>query len=646
MTTEQLKILVVDDSAMVRGTIRGELEEGGYKVTEAEDGIDALIQVAVISPPDLVTLDIEMPKLDGFETYRKLRQEHYARFFAGKREGQAPVIFVTGNDTVQDRKRGFDLGAADFIAKPFGKGDILAAVDKMLKPESRLQGLVALVVDDSAVARRIVSGTLRREGLSVIEAEDGAQAFEIMCEKMSEVDIVITDLVMPRMDGIELCKKIRDQQDLPHLPVIFLTAMADQAQLLEVFKAGATDYLVKPFLKEELLARLTVQLERIQLNKRHLRAVNELEELERMKDNLSKICSHDLHAPLAGILKSADLLLKKDYLKADDRKDLTAIKACSKKLDGFINDIIDLDRIKIDRTDTNIEPVSVSETALAGVKAVNHVSTLGEEKPDVSMAETHVESGPGALPSLKILLTEDNPVNIKLAEKLLARAGHSVTVAENGALAVAAVREKPFDLVLMDLEMPEMNGIEATNAIRAWEMEAGGHIPIIALSAHNQEETRERCIDAGMDDYITKPIRPVMLADAIKRQMHAPGQPEDKPADKDEPEETDVFDRNELMKRVDGDEDLLNEILSIFMKDIPGKLEVLKQAVEDNDPTGVGQYAHAIKGASANIAAHRLKNVAAEMEKAGMAGNLEPGRALQHKIETEFAKLQMTLNEV
>ncbi|MBW1768025.1 MAG: response regulator, partial [Deltaproteobacteria bacterium] len=316
MTTEPKNILVVDDSAMVRETIRGELEQGGYNVVEAADGIEALIQAAVTPPPDLITLDIEMPKLNGFETCEKLRREHYARFFTRSRDGQVPIIFVTSNDTIPYRKRGFDLGAADFITKPFAKGEILAAVNKMLKPDSRLQELVALVVDDSTVARRIVSEVLKREGLTVMEAEDGINAFEIMESKMAEIDIVITDLMMPRMDGIELCRKIRSQPDIPHLPVIFLTGAEDQSQLLEIFKAGATDYLVKPFLKEELLARLSVQFEGIQLNRRHLRTVNELKDLEQMKDNLLGVCSHDQHLPLNEILSSADLLLEKDYLKA------------------------------------------------------------------------------------------------------------------------------------------------------------------------------------------------------------------------------------------------------------------------------------------------------------------------------------------
>jgi two-component system cell cycle response regulator len=120
-----------------------------------------------------VTLDIEMPKLNGFDTCQKLRGERYTRFFAHCPDNRMPVIFVTGNDTMEDRKRGLRWGQRILSASPFLKGTILSAVDKVLKPAQLVQGMTALVVDDSGVARHIVTEYLRREGLHVLQAEDG-----------------------------------------------------------------------------------------------------------------------------------------------------------------------------------------------------------------------------------------------------------------------------------------------------------------------------------------------------------------------------------------------------------------------------------------------------------------------------------------
>jgi two-component system cell cycle response regulator len=274
--SKDMKILVVDDSSIVRKIIRQELEEGGYEIIEAKNGLEALTK-ATLFVPNLVTLDVQMPKLNGFDTCRKFNEKQYARLFNKFKNQRVPVIFITSHDTIEDRKKGFELGAADFIIKPFEKGKLLETVNKILNPKKRSKNLSALIVDDSPFARKVLLEILTREGLHVIEAEEGLQAFELMNSQMAKIDIVITDLLMPRMNGIELTKKIRNELNMTDIPIIFLTCMEDQAELLSIFKAGATDYLVKPFFKEELIARINVHLEKDQLNKRLRTMVGELQ---------------------------------------------------------------------------------------------------------------------------------------------------------------------------------------------------------------------------------------------------------------------------------------------------------------------------------------------------------------------------------
>ncbi|MBW2205113.1 MAG: response regulator, partial [Deltaproteobacteria bacterium] len=122
----------------------------------------------------------------------------------------------------------------------------------------------------------------------------------------------------------------------------------------------------------------------------------------------------------------------------------------------------------------------------------------------------------------RILLAEDNVVNQRLAVKLLTKRGYHVAVAGNGKEAVAAFIREPFDVILMDVQMPEMDGFEATAVIREKEKEKGGHIPIIAMTAHAMKGDRERCLDAGMDEYVSKPIRPQMVVDAIESVIEVP----------------------------------------------------------------------------------------------------------------------------
>jgi CheY-like chemotaxis protein/two-component sensor histidine kinase len=646
-----MKILVVDDSRMIRQTIRKELEDGGYEVTEAKNGLEGLTRLATSSPPDLVTLDIEMPKLNGFDTCRKLRGERYSHFFSHCPENRIPVIFVTGNDTMEDRKRGFQLGAADFISKPFPEGTILSAVNKVLKPAQLVQGMSALVVDDSGVARHIVSEYLRREGLSVIQAEDGVEALDILHRRAGEIDIVITDLVMPRMDGCQLTRSIRGELNLSDLPVIFLTANADQSQLLEVFKAGATDHLVKPFAKEELLARITVHLERNRLSQNLRNMVNELTDLNRMKDNLLAVCSHDLRSPLNGILGFADMLLEKDYLDSEDREGLTHIKTSGNVLLGLINDILDLSKAKAEQAELKMDPIVLSQVIQTSVNSLGRMAagksqtiqlqdrcegaiimgnasglgrvfnnllsnaikftpengtihltiepdpsnnvhvrvidtgigiaedkipylfdqftstsqsgTSGEVGTGLGMSivkeilekhgvpiEVESEAGKGtcftltfpltseapndntvatrpiaSAPSgeekqLNILLAEDNPVNQKLAEKMLSKSGHKVTVAGNGKEAFHKYIDSPIkiDLIFMDVQMPEMDGLESTRAIRDFEKEKDVlGVPIVAMTGQAMDGDREKCLETGMDDYIVKPISKTVVLDIIEK---------------------------------------------------------------------------------------------------------------------------------
>ena len=150
-----------------------------------------------------------------------------------------PVIFVTSNDTEKERKKGFELGAANFIVKPFAKGELLTAVNMILNPSETLRDMTVLVVDDSFTARRFVTTSLNQLGVIIHETDDGSKAYEILKENSDIIDVVITDLDMPEMDGEELLRKMRHELGLKDIPVIVLTANNDQETLLNLFRAGS-----------------------------------------------------------------------------------------------------------------------------------------------------------------------------------------------------------------------------------------------------------------------------------------------------------------------------------------------------------------------------------------------------------------------
>jgi CheY-like chemotaxis protein len=238
---------------------------------------------------------------------------------------------------------------------------------------------------------------------------------------------------------------------------------------------------------------------------------------------------------------------------------------------------------------------------------------------------------------IRVLLVEDNPVNQRLAYEILRRRGHVVTVAENGRQALERLAAGTFEIVLMDVQMPEMNGLEATRAIRAAERQTGQHLPIVAMTAHAMAGDRERCLAAGMDEYLTKPIRAEALISHVERTAMSPPSP-------GTPGASDVvFDLHEALQRVDGDRDLLAEVADIFLTDAPGMLQDVVEAVQQNDAEAVGRTAHRIKGSILTFAAPAAANVALKLEQGGRIGDLSSARADVERLDLEVQRLSRVL---
>ena len=247
-----MRILIVDDSKTCRKIYTKELLKGGYDTIQAADGIEALAIIAETSV-DLVLLDIEMPHLDGFEVCERLRSEEFSTRLGQNREGVLPIIFVTSNDTSEWRVKGFKKGANEYISKGFKPGSLLSIVNRILKPANPFLGLTALFVGrhDSPTLE-----LLQGQGLTLHNAEDEKTGLNLLAQHGNNLKLVIVDLEPPRFNTIEFCRKIRWEFDFKGLPIIVLTLKSDPAWLLHLFEAGASDYLIKPFGKEEFIDRL------------------------------------------------------------------------------------------------------------------------------------------------------------------------------------------------------------------------------------------------------------------------------------------------------------------------------------------------------------------------------------------------------
>jgi PAS domain S-box-containing protein len=235
---------------------------------------------------------------------------------------------------------------------------------------------------------------------------------------------------------------------------------------------------------------------------------------------------------------------------------------------------------------------------------------------------------------LRILLVEDNEVNLELAMHLLTRMGHSVFTVRNGRQAVQAVERDRFDLIFMDLQMPEMDGMEATQRIRAMETAGTSRTPIIALTAHAIKGSRERYLGAGMDDYVTKPVRRQDLADAIDRVMQRLGRWA-APAPS--------YDHQQCLANIEGDAEMFRTLVTLFAETTPGLLTKLRAEVEAGDAATAARTAHKLKGSALQFNAQPAVELTLRIEEAAKRGDLGVATALLPELREAFARLERDL---
>jgi two-component system sensor histidine kinase/response regulator len=241
---------------------------------------------------------------------------------------------------------------------------------------------------------------------------------------------------------------------------------------------------------------------------------------------------------------------------------------------------------------------------------------------------------------LRVLVAEDNPVNQQVATAMLERAGHLPALAANGREVLERLERESFDLVLMDVQMPELDGLETTAAIRKRERTSGGHLPIVALTAHAMKGQQEKCLAAGMDGYLTKPLHARALAEAIERAVAGvPDQRRARAGGAATPNPNGGLDAERLLERVGGDRRALARIVRIFRADSPAQLGRIAAALAAGDAAALREAAHALKGALANLAATRAAQAALRLEKMGEAGRLERAAAALSELERELGQV-------
>jgi len=247
-----------------------------------------------------------------------------------------------------------------------------------------------------------------------------------------------------------------------------------------------------------------------------------------------------------------------------------------------------------------------------------------------------------------ILLVEDSEMNRRLAVVYLKKMGYKVETASDGEEGLSKLKQGKFDLVLMDIQMPVLNGLETTKIVRSNKDPDIDHkVPIIALTANAMSQDRQICLNAGMNDYLAKPFKPEDLQAILEKYL---GNRNVKTSQKRKNDRSSIpskyYDKKAILDRIDGDMDLFRQLIALFIQEVPNQIKQIKLAIKANDPDRITLFAHTIKGSAYNIRAMELKQVAFDIEQAGKASDIHLAASKIEALENTFDKLNDELRLV
>ena len=245
MDMDATRILIVDDSAVVRKSLIKLLEEAGAEVTAAEDGEKGL-EIALAQSFDLIITDVEMPKLGGYALCLKLKNNPATR--------SIPVIILSTQDSDEAIERGFQAGATAYISKSEAMSDLKKTIEKVLNKSTFKQERTVLVVDDSKTIRFLVEKGLSEAGFHVLTATNGKEGIDLV--KIRTPDLILSDINMPEMNGIEFCKQLKTNAEWGAVPFVVMSSHSERSMVHGMIEQGATTYIVKPFNLDQLIVTI------------------------------------------------------------------------------------------------------------------------------------------------------------------------------------------------------------------------------------------------------------------------------------------------------------------------------------------------------------------------------------------------------
>ncbi len=632
------KILLVEDSRTEALRTQLILERAGYQITLAANGKEGLFKAAM-EKPDVILLDTLMPQMGGFETVGRLKLDPQTH--------NIPVLILAAEDERANMPSGDAIAAV--MRKPFDPTRLLNKLDEITKGNGgdlhaellRAQHQVEEAKKSRTDFLANMSHELRTPLHEIMGMTDLLLGTELTSEQQGFINTT-------RASSNALLSLIGDVIEFSEIEVGQLGLEEKEFDLAEPIERAIE--IAMPYATDkglDLSTRIAAQIPK--------RVVGDANRVRQVLTNL--VTNAIKFTERGGVVLSVNS--EQSAVNSDtDTVHSSLLTVRFAVRDTGIG-------IPADRREIIFEPFQQVDSSATrrfggmgmGLALAKQLVTLmggkiwADSQPGqgstfhftAQFKRATVEPRPAAAASagkaaqnLEILLAEDSPTNQLIAVANLKKAGHAVTVANNGRIAVQLFEERGrrgarsfFDLILMDVAMPEMDGLEATKAIREKEKALGGHTPIIAMTAFTTKEYRDKCAAAGMDAYISKPVRIDELTKTFEPFLSR---------ESETPTVAPVA-LQDALEIVGGDVDLLKSAVALSLREVTGQFEELKQALAQQNPKAVEASAHRLKGIMGNLGATAARDIAQRLETMGEQGNLAGGPAAAQELDGAIARV-------
>ena len=646
----RLHVLVVDDNASAREVMEDLLKAIDAKtdlVASGEEAIDAVRRLDANEPYDVVLMDWRMPGLDGIEASRRIKGNK-------KLKNPPAIIMVTAFGREEVRQEAENSGLDGFLVKPVNQSTLIDALVEIFAPGQKemggsapdatswdLSGLKVLLTEDNEINQQIAIELMEGVGVTVDVANNGRIAVDKMLasEGRGPYDIILMDLQMPEMDGYQATARLRSEARFAKLPIVAMTAHAMAEERDRCLAAGMNGHITKPIDPDTLFRTLasyhatggTVAKKTVPAKPKDekvlptIAGIDVAGGLKRVAGNqrlyLSLLKSFaEQQAGAAQAIRDALATRNVDIAKREAHTvkgvaanlGITALQAVASNLEKVIAE---------GQAATSLLDVFASE--LAGAVTAIQASLAGMSPPSEIQATTLPLKDEAEAAGRLVLVAEDEKINQAIVGRQLAVLGYAHDVANHGQEALAMLEKRSYALLLTDINMPEMDGLELTAAIRRKESGGKVRLPIIAITGTLDDTEIERCRAAGMDECLAKPVDMDKLKESL--QCWTGGAADAAPAKTPKAGATPVadvpVDTTFLKQNFGDDPGLIKEILGDYVQPATGIVAEIDKAFAAKDATAVGKAAHKLKSSSRAVGANALADLCVTLEKAGKAGD-------------------------